>query len=502
MDDKWERPDLPIKCTFSVNKPIAESPHKHLEILTRPRIANNALDLIGNTPLVRLGRIAKEDGIECELLAKCEFLNVCGSVKDRVAKRMVEDAEKSGKIHPGDTLIEPTSGNTGIGLAAVAAAKGYRCIIVMPEKMSKEKEYILHGLGAEIVRTRTSANFDDPDSHMLVAEQLRKKIGPSAHILNQYTNSSNPLAHFDHTAEEIIHDCTEPDGTVKLDMLVASAGTGGTVTGISRKLKIKVPNCQIVAADPVGSILANMKSDQVSSYEVEGIGYDFVPTVLDRNSVDKWCKVNDNESFSMARRLLSQESLPCGGSSGSAVAAAIKVIKEQRLGKMHRVVVILPDSIRNYMTKFLTDNWLYSRGFLEFPLANTYRELWINRKLNELLISLPETVIISQCMTIKQAINQLKTKQTTYALIMDKKYESVLGVFDSIILQSLLNGSVLPSDDVKRGMNKNFRQIDERSGIEKIARELILESYVVLKSDNPHLVTREAFLQWSMSLDS
>jgi cystathionine beta-synthase len=195
----------------------------------------NILHHIGNTPLVRINSIAKAAGLKCELLAKCEFFNAGGSVKDRIGYRMVEDAEKSGRLKKGDVLIEPTSGNTGIGLALAAAVKGYRCIIVMPEKMSQEKVDVLRGLGAEIVRTPTEAAFDSPESHIGVANRLNKEI-PNSHILDQYSNPSNPLAHYDGTAEEILDAC---DG--KVDMVVATAGTGGTIAGIARKIKEKLP---------------------------------------------------------------------------------------------------------------------------------------------------------------------------------------------------------------------------------------------------------------------
>ncbi|KAK4467236.1 hypothetical protein MN116_009078 [Schistosoma mekongi] len=313
MNKDWKRPDFPSRCTFTLeHSTICDSPHRHIRILKRNKIANNALELIGNTPLIRLDRIAKHEGIECELLGKCEFLNIGGSVKDRIGRRMIEEAELSGKLKPGDTIIEPTSGNTGIGLALTATVKGYKCIIVMPDKMSNEKEAYLRCLGAEIVRTPASANFDDPDSVFLVSESIKNTIGSTAHILNQYTNPYNPIAHFDETAEEILRDCTQDNGQIKLDMLVMGVGTGGTITGLSRKIKMKLPNCLIVGVDPVGSILANPECKKTTPYEIEGIGYEFSPTVLDTKGIDKWCKTSDYESFEMARRLIHEEGLPSG----------------------------------------------------------------------------------------------------------------------------------------------------------------------------------------------
>ncbi|CAH8469732.1 unnamed protein product [Heterobilharzia americana] len=483
MNGCWKRPDLPSKCTFSLQKPISESPHRHVSVPKRSKVISNVLELIGDTPLIRLDRIAKCEGIECELLAKCEFLNIGGSVKDRIAKRMVAEAEEEGRLKPGDTIIEPTSGNTGIGLALVAATRGYRCIIVMSEKMSREKESYLQGLGAEIVRTPASANFDDPDSLFLVSENIKREIGPTAHIMNQYTNPYNPIAHFDETAEEIIRDCTEENGQIKLDMLVAGAGTCGTITGLSRKIKMKVPNCLIVGVDPVGSILADPSCKETTPYDVEGIGYDFIPTVCDRSGVDKWCKTADHQSFEMARRLIRKEGLPCGGSCGAAVLGAIKAIKELGLGKGSRVVVILPDSVRNYMTKFLSNEWMYSRGYMDLPLGDPFRNNWINSELDELINGLPKTVRISGQQTIKQSADVMKFENVRALLVLTEnkgKRGSVLGVFDSGVLRLLLNGCVTPLDPVISGVNKNFRQVEEKYGLDRVSRELMVEPYVIL----------------------
>jgi cystathionine beta-synthase len=216
---------------------------------------------------------------------------------------MVKEAELSGKIKPGDTLIEPTSGNTGQGIALAAAIKGYKCIITMPEKMSKEKQIALEALGAEIIRTPTEASFDDPESHIGIAKKLNREI-PNSHILDQYANPSNPEAHYNGTAEEIIEDF----GT-NLDMVVIGVGTGGTITGIAKRLKEHIPNIKIIGADPIGSILGG--GTEVKPYLVEGIGYDFFPDVLDNSMVDEYVKTKDEESFLMARRLIKEEGLLC-----------------------------------------------------------------------------------------------------------------------------------------------------------------------------------------------
>jgi cystathionine beta-synthase len=317
------------------------------------QIHDSILDAVGGTPMVRLSRIAK--GYGCELLGKCEFMNPGGSVKDRIGVRMLLDAEKSGRIKPGDTLIEPTSGNTGIGLAMAAASRGYRVIITMPEKMSQEKQVVLEALGAEIIRTPTEAAWDAPESHIGVAKRLKEVI-PNAHILDQYGNPSNPLAHEEGTGREILDQCGG-----KLDACVMTAGTGGTITGVARVIKRELPSCKIVGVDPEGSILAG--PGEIKSYKVEGIGYDFIPDVLDRRLVDRWIKSNDRDSFLAARQMIRQEGLLVGGSSGSAVWAALQICKE--LGPGKRVVVILPDSIRNYLTKFVDDRWMRQQGFVK-----------------------------------------------------------------------------------------------------------------------------------------
>ena len=306
-------------------------------------IHENILSTIGDTPVVKMHQIGKE--LPCELYSKCEFLNPAGSIKDRIGWRMVEDAERSGRIKPGDTLIEPTSGNTGQGIALAAAVKGYKCIITLPEKMSKEKQIALEALGAKIIRTPTEAAFDAPESHIGVAKKLQEEI-PNSHILDQYANSSNPEAHYEGTAQEILDDF----GT-DLHMVVMGVGTGGTITGVAKRLKEEIPEIIIVGADPVGSILGG--GSEVQSYQVEGIGYDFFPDVLDNSLVDEYVKTEDEESFVMARRLIKEEGLMCGGSSGSAMIAALKGAAQ--LDEDQKCLVVLPDGIRNYMTKFPND---------------------------------------------------------------------------------------------------------------------------------------------------
>ena len=314
-------------------------------------IHNNILSTIGDTPIVKINKIAKN--LDCNVYAKCEFFNPGGSIKDRIGWNMVEEAEKSGRIKPGDTLIEPTSGNTGQGIALAAAVKGYKCIIIMPEKMSKEKQIAIEALGAKIVRTPTEALSSDPESHISVAKKLNSELDNS-HILDQYSNPANPDAHYYGTAEEIIKDFSD-----NLDMVVMSVGTGGTITGVAKRLKEKIPQISIIGADPEGSILGG--GDEISSYLVEGIGYDFFPDVLDNSLVDRYIKTKDEESFIMARRIIREEGLLCGGSCGATMVAALQAASNLKKGQ--NCLVILADGIRNYMTKFPNDDWMKEKGF-------------------------------------------------------------------------------------------------------------------------------------------
>ncbi|MEZ5965913.1 MAG: cystathionine beta-synthase [Planctomycetota bacterium] len=338
------------------------------------KIHPSILSAVGGTPVVELARIGRN--LPCTLLGKCEFMNPGGSVKDRIGVRMLLDAEATGRIKPGDTLIEPTSGNTGIGLAMAAAVRGYRMIITMPEKMSREKQVVLEALGAEIIRTPTEAAWDAPESHIGVAKRLHEVI-PNSHILDQYGNPSNPRAHEDGTGVEIV----EQTGG-KLDAVVMTAGTGGTITGVARAVKKAIPTCKIIGVDPEGSILAG--PGPVHSYKVEGIGYDFIPDVLDRGQVDRWIKSNDRDSFRVARQLIRQEGLLVGGSSGAAAWAAMQVAKD--FGPGARILVILPDSIRNYLTKFVDDRWMRENGFDDAD--------WGEHRIAEILRAMPRRDVI------------------------------------------------------------------------------------------------------------
>jgi cystathionine beta-synthase len=406
------------------------------------KICDSILDAIGGTPLVRLRNIGRRTG--CEFLGKCEFMNAGGSVKDRIGRRMVLEAEKSGRIKPGDTLIEPTSGNTGIGMALAAAVRGYRMVITMPQKMSREKQVVLEALGAEIVRTPTEAAWDSPNSHIGVAKRLCE-ILPNSHILDQYSNPDNPDAHYEETAAEILQ---QTDG--KLDVMVMTAGTGGTITGVAKHLKEKVPDVMIVGVDPVGSILAG--PGPIHSYKVEGIGYDFIPDVLDRSLVDRWIKSEDRESFLMARRLIRQEGLLCGGSSGSAVWAAVEIAKELGTGK--RIVAILPDSVRNYMTKFLDDLWMRENGFTEGG--------WESSSIGDLLRNLPPRELWTAPIdgTVAKAVALMKEKGVSQLPVLDDgRLVGILSETD--VLSGIVAGHFSMDTTVAEAMMRDVLTVNE-----------------------------------------
>ncbi len=313
-------------------------------------IHNNVLSVIGRTPLIRLRRIV--DGRPVNLLGKTEFVNPGGSIKDRIAVAMIEKAEQAGLLKPGGTIIEATAGNTGVGLAMAAAVKGYRCIFVLPDKMSEEKINLLKAYGAEVVITPTSVAPDSPDSYNGVANRLAREIH-GAFRPNQFGNPYNPDAHYLTTGPEIWEDSGH-----RVDVFVAGVGTGGTISGVGRYLKEVHPDVIVVVADPEGSILSG---DSPKPYKVEGIGEDYVPATFDRQVVDEFVRVSDRESFLAARRLAREEGLLVGGSAGTAVAAALKFA--DRMPPDSVIVAMLPDTGRNYLSKLYSDTWMAENGF-------------------------------------------------------------------------------------------------------------------------------------------
>lgn len=396
---------------------------------------------------------------------------------------MILDAEASGRIQPGDTLIEPTSGNTGIGLALAAATKGYRCIICLPEKMSKEKVDVLKALGAEIVRTPTEAAWDAPDSHISVAKRLQSEI-PNSHILDQYSNPSNQNAHYYGTAEEIWKQC---DG--KIDMLVAGAGTGGTISGIAKRLKSYNPNLIVVGVDPKGSILAQPEAlnddKRLEPYQVEGIGYDFIPNALNRNLVDHWMKSNDTDSLVMMRRLIRDEGLLCGGSCGAAVSCAIEAVKKFNLTEDQRCVIILPDSVRNYMTKALSDDWMLDHQFIDHDVIKPKKmeTWWADRRVCDIPLATPLT--ITSEVTLMDAIQLLKQEGFDMVPVIASNGNVAGVVTEGNMTSKILSGRVKSNVSVSAAkvIYKTFRKIGMNDKLADLAHALDHEPFVLVVTE-------------------
>lgn len=472
------RPDKVSECTWKLGGSEEKSPHNH-KTWTPPTkfgVLGSVLENIGNSPMVRLDRLKKLCNLKCDIFAKCEFFNSGGSVKDRIGLRMVEEAEKAGTIKPGvHTLIEPTSGNTGIGLALAAAVKNYRCIIVMPEKMSNEKVTVLRALGAEIVRTPTSAAFDSQESHIAVAQKLMEEI-PNSIILDQYRNAYNPIAHYDETAEEIFH---QMEG--KLDMVVVGAGTGGTVSGIARKLKMKLPNITIVGVDPEGSSLAvpesMNKAREGEMYHVEGVGYDFIPTVLDRPVVDRWAKSEDKPSFEMVRNLIRYEGLLAGGSSGSNVYCAVEEARKMPEGS--RIVVILPDSVRNYMTKFLADDWMIANSFMADPDLSPDNTQWWHQ-LPVSVLALDDPIIVSPTINCQKAMEIMNKRNVDQLPVVDPDGSISGAITLHNMMRKVTSGKVLAGDPVSKVMYNQFKKVSVDTPLFAVSKILDHDHFVIV----------------------
>jgi cystathionine beta-synthase len=324
------------------------------------KVFDTICEAIGETPLIRLHKVPLDHGVVCQIFAKAEFLNIGGSSKDRIALQMVETAEEKKLIKPGDTLVEATSGNTGIGLALVALVKDYKLKVVCSDKVSCEKIQILKNLGAEVFVTSCDYDREHPCSSNMISRALGKL--PGHYLLDQYNNESNVLAHYRTTAEEIYE---QMEG--KIDYVFCGAGTCGTITGIGKKLHEKIPKVKVIGIDLIGSVLSKCSDPNLVNrkHKIEGIGQMKVPSILDYNQVQDWVKIDDKESFETARDIISKEGLLVGGSSGSCLYGALQYLKANGLEKDQniRCVVVFPDSVRNYMTKFFCDRWMVGNGF-------------------------------------------------------------------------------------------------------------------------------------------
>ncbi|MFE9203740.1 cystathionine beta-synthase [Micromonospora sp. NPDC007230] len=402
---------------------------------------DNVVDLIGNTPLVRLRNVT--EGIQATVLAKVEYVNPGGSVKDRIALRMVEDAEKAGLLKPGGTIVEPTSGNTGVGLALVAQLKGYKCVFVCPDKVSQDKQDVLRAYGAEVVVCPTAVAPEDPRSYYNVSDRLAREI-PGAWKPNQYSNPANPRSHYETTGPEIWQ---QTEGRVT--HFVAGVGTGGTISGIGRYLKeASEGRVKVVGADPEGSVYSGGTG---RPYLVEGVGEDFWPETYDRTVADEIVEVSDKESFEMTRRLAREEGLLVGGSCGMAVVGALEVAR--KAGPDDVVVVLLPDGGRGYLSKIFNDNWMARYGFLD----NSGTEPTVADALASKPGGLPELVHVHPTETVRDAIDYMREYGVSQLPVLKAEPPVVTGevagsIAEKDLLDALFTGQAHLHDTIERHM--------------------------------------------------
>ncbi|RNE62175.1 cystathionine beta-synthase [Cryobacterium tepidiphilum] len=400
------------------------------------KIAQNILELIGDTPLVRLNHVT--DGVAATVLVKLEYLNPGGSAKDRIATRIIDAAERDGSLKPGGTIVEPTSGNTGVGLALVAQQRGYQCVFVLPDKVGEDKRNVLTAYGAKIVVTPTSVAPDDPESYYSVSDRLAREI-PGAFKPNQYANPNGPLSHYETTGPEIWRDT---DGTIT--HFVAGVGTGGTISGTGRYLKeVSEGRVRIVGADPEGSVYSGGTG---RPYLVEGVGEDFWPGAYDPSVVDEVIAVSDADSFAMTRRLALEEGILVGGSSGMAVVAALRAAAD--LSADDTVVVLLPDGGRGYLGKIFNDGWMDRYGFSAASDGPTVADL-----LGAKSDASPAFVYVHPGDTIRDAIETMTSHGVSQVLVLSAKPPVVMGeVLGSVNAQRLLSlvfaGDAQPTDTV------------------------------------------------------
>jgi cystathionine beta-synthase len=422
-------------------------------------IASDILSLVGNTPLVQLSRIGK--GLRPRLVAKLEMLNPGGSVKDRIGLAMIEDAEKRGLLKPGGTIVEPTSGNTGVGLAIAAALKGYRLVCTMPDKQSQEKRDILRAYGAEVVICPTAVAPEDPSSYYKVAERLATEL-PGGFMPGQYWNQQNVAAHYRSTGPEL---WTQTDG--KITHFVLGIGTGGTVTGAGRYLKEQNPKIQIIGADPEGSIYTG----GVHPYKTEGIGEDFWPGTFDPKLVDRWVRVSDRDTFLTARRITLEEGILAGVSSGTAMFAALEIAKS--LDETALVVVLLPDSGKSYLSKLYNDEWMRQNGFLQ-RFAHLMR---VGDVIRDREGGMPQIVVVSRSDTVRSAIETMQRYGISQIpVVANGTAASVSDIVGSVqertMLDRVFREPALVDATVERVMEAPFPVVQANEDVERLYAEL------------------------------
>ena len=431
---------------------------------TGPVYCDDALQAIGNTPLIRLNKVT--DGAACLVLAKVEYMNPGGSVKDRPAVAMLEAAERSGFLKPGGTIVEPTSGNTGSGLAMAAAIRGYRCILVMPDKMAKEKIDLIRAYGAEVVVTPTNVPSDSAESYYGVANRLAAEI-PGAFQPNQFHNHENPEAHYHSTGPEIWEQTRG-----HITHFVAGIGTGGTISGTARYLKERDPNIHVVGADPEGSIYSG---DTPRSYAVEGIGMNYLPDTVDLKVIDEMVRVSDRESFLMARRITREEGLLVGGSSGTAAVAAIKLAKT--LPKDAIVVVLFPDSGRGYMSKIFNDEWMIANGFL----SEGKRLAMVGDVLRG-KTPLPPMITVTTDDTVRTALDLLRKYEISQIPVMSGT-EIVGSINDVGVMQAVFDQADILHKPVSEVMGRAFPSLEQHEEIDKAYKLLTLANPAIVVTD-------------------